>query len=323
VTETLPEFGSILNGTDLSDRYRIIAPLAKGSMGIVYRGLQRDLGREVAIKIIGTRHIGDEEARGRFSHEMQVMARLTHPHIATVLDAGISVTGHAFYVMELLYGDTVAERLATDGQQSPSDATRIITQILHGVCEAHRFGIVHRDLKPSNIVLCAYATQDDWVKIVDFGLAHPFQPQSGCDYVALKDVPSGTIAYMAPEQLRCLQPTPAMDTYAVGHILAELLLGHTPYHGMSATEVIRAKLGDARYPFSSPILLGPLGSVVARAVANDPKDRYPSAEAMLDALQTTTGSVRRRLTEANHAIPHPTATEIPVIIPEILTRTRG
>jgi len=314
----------IVPGEDLSGRYKIIAPLGEGSMGTVYRALQNDLGREVAIKVISAKHTRTPGATGRFLHEMQVMSRLTHPHIATVLDAGTSDTGHPFYVMELLYGDTLDERLVSHGQQSPPEAACVVTQVLHGVCEAHRLGIVHRDLKPSNIMLCTYATQDDFVKIVDFGLARPFLPQSGSDYVALKDVPTGTIAYMAPEQLRCLPPGPAMDVYAVGHILVELLLGHSPYIGMSAPEVIEAKLGTSPHPFESPIFDGPLGKVVTQAVSNDPRYRYRSAEVMLEDLAIHANRFDApRSTLATCPLSEPTSPEMPVVPAEALTRTRG
>lgn len=284
MSETIKEFRPVTPGLELTDRYKIIGPLGEGAMGEVYRAVQNDLGREVAIKVIkpmATARSGTE----RFINEMKVTSRLAHPHIATVLDAGTTSDGRPFYVMELLYGETLAERVHNEGQQSPYMAAHVGIQILHGICEAHRLGIVHRDLKPSNVMLCTYATQDDFVKVVDFGLARSFLPLPGCELVSMMDMPTGTIAYMAPEQLRCLPPGPAMDVYAVGHILAELLLGHSPYHSLEVVEVVRAKLGSDKYPFESPILDGPLGPVVAQAVANDPRHRYRSAEQMLEDLE--------------------------------------
>ena len=283
MSETITEFRPVVPGMQLTDRYKIIGALGQGAMGDVYRAQQRDLGREVAIKIIKpAMAAGTTE---RFINEMQVTSRLTHPHIAMVLDAGTTDDGRPFYVMELLYGETLAERLASDGQQSPYKAAHVAIQILHGICEAHRLGIVHRDLKPSNIMLVTYATQDDFVKVVDFGLARPFLPQPGCALVSMMDVPTGTIAYMAPEQLRCNPPGPATDVYAVGHILAEMLLGHSPYHDLEVVDVVRRKLGEEQHPFESAILDGPLGPVVAQSVANDPRHRYGSAEQMLVDLE--------------------------------------
>ncbi len=324
MSETIKEFQPVVPGLQLTERYRIIGPLGSGAMGEVYRALQIDLGREVAIKVIKNQGEDPEAARGRFRNEMQVTSRLAHPHIATVLDAGTTAEGRPFYVMELLFGDSLAERLASDGQQSPYKAAHLAIQILHGVCEAHRLGIVHRDLKPSNVMLVTYATQDDFVKVVDFGLARPFLPQPGCELVSMMDMASGTIAYMAPEQLRCQPAGPAMDVYAVGHILAEMLLGHSPYHSLDVVDVVRRKLGEERYPFESPILDGPLGPVVAQAVANDPRHRYRSAEQMLEDLEEHAAQLSPALSRNVVVLPGGigTSPEMHQVNPD-LTRTMG
>ena len=274
-------------GDLIGDRYAIVGYLGRGGMGVVYRARDIKADGEVALKVLLSQQ-PSKRAMRRFLREAKVAVRLRHPNIVTTHGFG-RVEDSFFLAMEIVDGQPLSKYWR---RGIPFEAlVAIAMQSVNALGAAHEAGVIHRDLKPGNILITRNERGGLLVKIVDFGLARPFLPQSGCEFVALKDVPTGTIAYMAPEQLRCLPPGPAMDVYAVGHILAELLLGHTPYQRMTASQVVEAKLGVDRHPFESPILEGPLGSVVAQAVANDPRHRYRSAEAMLTDIMSQSSKV--------------------------------
>jgi serine/threonine protein kinase len=199
-------------------------------MGEVYRARDERLDRDVAVKVLPTGLLGDETARSRFRKEAKALSRLSHPHVATLLDVG-SADGIDYLVMELVPGSTLAEALQK-GPLPAKEVVRLGTQLARGLKAAHEQGIVHRDLKPSNLCL----TGDGLLKILDFGLAQLAPPKSPTD-----DTPTETAAgtvvgsppYMSPEQLLGKDVDARSDVYSAGACLYELATGRRPFGAKS------------------------------------------------------------------------------------------
>ncbi|NVB80270.1 MAG: serine/threonine protein kinase [Kofleriaceae bacterium] len=264
-----------LIGQVLSGRYRVIAPVGKGAMGSVYRGEHVGLGRSVAIKVIGEEVPGEMIARQRFEREAKAMAKLAHPHCASVLDVGLH-GDQPYVVMEFVDGQNLKEVVA-NGPLPTERAIDITRQILSGLAHAHDHGIIHRDIKPANVVLSQKAGLGDHVKILDFGLAKMNRETSNLT----SGVVVGTPSYMAPEQVLGQLLDTRVDLYACGVLLFELLTGTKPFRSANNEPVevcmqhlhqVPPRLGDvvARD-------FGGIEGVVAKALAKDREQRYQTA----------------------------------------------
>ncbi len=229
-------------GTQLGP-YKIEGPLGKGGMGEVYKALDSRLHREVALKVL-PQSFATETARERFQREASAASALNHPNICAVYDIGESA-GHPFIVMELVPGQTLAERLA-GGALPVEEALRICIQIADALGAAHQKGITHRDLKPANIKV----TPEGRVKVLDFGLAKATQEsQAGgpadsetVTQLTQAGVILGTPAYMSPEQVRGERVDRRVDIWAFGCVLFELLMGQRPFRGASVAEIVACVL---------------------------------------------------------------------------------
>jgi len=224
--------------------YEVVAALGAGGMGEVYRARDARLGRDVAIKAIADGFITDPERVARFHREAQLLAALNHPHIATVY--GLEESGGSqFLVMELVEGETLAERL-TRGSLAIDEALAIARQVAEALQAAHEKGIIHRDLKPANIAL----DENGQVKVLDFGLAKALSPVDAADNPALTQSPTltfgathagvilGTAAYMAPEQAKGKPADKRSDVWAFGCVLYEMLAGKRAFDGEDASETL-------------------------------------------------------------------------------------
>jgi TolB-like protein/Tfp pilus assembly protein PilF len=270
-------------------RYEVLAPLGHGGMGEVYRARDRELGREVALKVIAAARAEDPLATARFRREAQAVAALSHPAIVAIHDFGED-RGVLFAVTELLQGETVRARLGR-GPFDPEVAVRLAAAVAEGLESAHARGIVHRDLKPENLFL----TSDAGVKILDFGLAHvergDFTTQAT---LSQPGVVVGTIDYMSPEQVLAGAIDGRSDLFSLGSVLFEMLNGRRPFSRPTAGETLAALL--ASDPLADvPALPGGLTPILARALQKDPARRYQSAREFLQALAavpTGTGTAR-------------------------------
>jgi serine/threonine protein kinase len=243
-------------GTTLGP-YEIVAPIGAGGMGEVYRARDTRLDRAVAIKILPEALADDPQFRERFDREARAIAQLTHPHICTLYDVGRSearspeglrhvatdvARGFSpaevdFLVMELLDGETLADRL-TKGALPLGEGLKIAMQIADALNAAHRHGIVHRDLKPGNVMLTKAGA-----KLLDFGLAKTSRPAiAGAGLSMLPTTPAnltaqgtilGTFQYMAPEQLEGQDADARTDIFAFGAVLFEMLTGERAFEGKS------------------------------------------------------------------------------------------
>jgi len=273
--------------------YRVVRPLGRGGMGAVFLAERADgqFEQRVALKLIRGGAASEQIVR-RFQRERQILARLQHPHIARLLDGGLTDDGQPYFAMEYVEGvplDTYCEAYGC----SVAQRIRLMRTVCDAVQSAHRQLVVHRDLKPSNILV----TEDGTVKLLDFGIAKML---SG-EHDALDDparTQTGravmTPAYAAPEQLRRAPVTTATDVYALGVVLYELLAGRRPHDlsGCSPAEIERI-VGEQAPPPPSVVapparqraLRGDLDTICLKALRKEPERRYASAEALADDLQ--------------------------------------
>ena len=262
--------------TVLGSRYELRAMLGTGSMARVVEAYDTVLGREVAIKFLRS-DAADAEGRARFVREAHAAASFVHPHVVTMYDAG-EEGSRPFLVMELVRGPNLAEVMRARGPLSPGESVAIAAQMLDALAAAHDLGWLHRDVKPSNVLFVDATT----IKLTDFGLAKSMHDVSGA--ITRPGQVLGTPMYLAPEQSRGRRTTPSSDLYSLGIVLFQMLTGGLPY---SATNLVELAIAHQEAPIP-PVLRDDvpdaLAVAVARSMAKDPLDRFPSARAMQAAL---------------------------------------
>jgi eukaryotic-like serine/threonine-protein kinase len=268
--------------------YEILSVIGTGGMGIVFKARHRDLNRTVALKMLRGASLDDPEFRDRFQTEAEAVARLQHPNIIQVFETGsakVSPDGRLdapFISLEYVDGGSLAR--LTDRPQPPPDAAKIVAKLAEATAAAHKFGVVHRDLKPANILL----TDEGEPKIADFGLAKQLtvEPKPSERFVTQAGMIIGTPEYMAPEQAVGAAPTPAVDVYALGVILYELLTGRVPFQGAHAIDTMA--LVRTQDPVSArrlqPTVPRDLDTICNKCLEKDPARRYWSAQALADDL---------------------------------------
>ena len=264
--------------------YRIEEKIGAGGMGVVYRAHDEQLDRDVAIKVLPSRSLADETTQKRFRREALSLARLNHPNVATVHEFGTQ-DGIDFLVTEYISGIALDARLAA-GPLPVAEVFRLGLQMAQGLAAAHQQGIVHRDLKPGNLRL----TRDGRLKILDFGLAQ-FMPQPsdlGLTVTVTKSQETtGTLPYMAPEQLRGEGADARCDVWAAGAVLYEMATGRRPFPQTNAPLLIDAILNRPFEPASrlNPEVPPVLDEVIRKALAKDPSQRYQTGGELAVALE--------------------------------------
>jgi serine/threonine protein kinase len=271
-------------GQVLDGRYEILAPLAEGGMGAVYRARRVLLGDEVAIKVIRADIAGPGPLE-RFVRESRACAQLRHPNIVSILDYNADDQQRPFLVMELLNGPSLKDELARRGAFEVADVQRIIPPLCSALAIAHDRGIVHRDLKPANVVAHDFAASDRVYKIVDFGVANVRQ---GSDETRLTGSQQflGTVAYASPEQLTGGTVDARSDVYSLGAVVFELLTGRLPFEGQDARVMVAGHLSR---PVPVPSNIRPglpawIDMAVTRALAKNPDDRWQDMTAFGAAI---------------------------------------
>jgi serine/threonine protein kinase len=266
-----------MGASSLGGRYRRERPLGHGGMAAVFLARDEELDRPVAIKLLAENLAGDTAFRDRFLREARLAARLSHPNVVSVYDAGEAEDGRPFIVMEYVPGVTLAEV----GRPAPAEAVGLVVQACHGLAHAHEAGLVHRDVKPQNLLL-----RDDGVlKVADFGIAR------AAETTALTQVGTvlGTAAYLSPEQALGEEVTPAADVYALGAVLYELLAGRPPHEFDSLADLAAKQREEPITPVSelAPDVSPPVEDAVMRALARNPAYRPPTATAFAQELVAT------------------------------------
>jgi len=261
----------------LAGRYLLEEQIARGGMGEVWRARDEVLNRPVAVKLLHDSLAGDAKAAERFRREAHTAAQISHPNMANVFDY-IEQDGQPGIVMELVPGETLADRLAKKKRIPFREAVRITDDVLSALSAAHAAGIVHRDIKPANVLL----TPSGDVKVTDFGIARSLSDSS----LTQTGTVMGTAHYSAPEQVRGESASPSSDIYSMGVVLYEMLTGERPYSGDTPIAVAMARLSEdpPRPKSRRPAIPDALDAVVMRALAREPADRFASAAEMRAAL---------------------------------------
>jgi formylglycine-generating enzyme required for sulfatase activity/predicted Ser/Thr protein kinase len=276
--------------TALAGRYALVRELGQGGMGAVFLGKDAKLGREVAIKVLPptTRaYLGSE----RFQREVQLVARLSHPHIVPLFEAD-EVDGFLYYVMEYVEGESLAQRLARQGPLAFEEAIRIIAEVGDALQYAHEHGIVHRDIKPANILLSG-----EHARVTDFGIAKSVAESEEGKTLTGTGVTVGTAAYMSPEQASGERRIDARsDVYALAAVLYEMLAGEPPFTGPNAQAIVARILVDAPRAVRTirPNVPTHVDQALLAGLSKVPADRPASARGFVDSLAAPT--VERRAT---------------------------
>jgi tRNA A-37 threonylcarbamoyl transferase component Bud32 len=261
--------------------YELQQEIARGGMGVVYKARHRELNRVVALKMILDDSLGSTEALQRFRREAQAAAALDHPNIVAIHDSG-SREGRSYFTMAYVEGPNLKEVVKSRGIPTSRETLRLMTAIAEGVAFAHQHGIIHRDLKPENVLVDAQGRP----RITDFGVAKRTGP--GDAALTASGQVLGTPSYMSPEQASCSEDLgPPSDVYSLGGILFFLLTGQAPFRGKSVTEVLaQVIMGQAPPPSQlNPSVPAELEAICVQCLQKDPKKRYSTAAALLEALR--------------------------------------
>jgi serine/threonine protein kinase len=266
--------------------YEIVSPLGAGGMGEVYRARDTRLERDVALKLLPAAAAGDELARARLLREARLASKLNHPNVCTIHEVG-EADGQIFVAMELVGGETLAERLSLHAM-SPEGVLQCGQQLADALAHAHEHGVVHRDFKSANVIL----TPEGRVKVLDFGLAKKVSLKQAEDATTLSRATlteagtiAGTPAYMAPEQFRGLPADERSDVWALGVVLYEMAAGRRPFQGNTGFELISEILGQPHRPLPASVP-GELKGVIERCLAKEPGARYQRGSEVRVALET-------------------------------------
>jgi len=280
------------SGMLLGGRYQVGERLGQGGWGSVYVGVQSDLGRKVAIKILHDSIALTTEGLGRFEREARSAAALGHPNIVQVTDLQAKPGEPAFLVMEMLLGMTLGQTLRRQTKLSGPRVARIAVQVLSALDAAHKAGIIHRDVKPDNVFLVTAAGHEDFVKLLDFGIAKLAGEDGAAQHLTSTGTMLGSPAFMPPEQVRGTPTDHRVDIYSLG---ATLYLALTGKHPFDAPNMHALLFSIAERPFEPITKLEPsidprLAAVIERAMHKDPAGRFASAAEMRTALEPFMGN---------------------------------
>lgn len=281
----------------IAGRYTLEELCGSGGMSSVYRAHDRQLERDVAIKILHSSYLEDGDAVERFRREAQSVAQLSHPNVVTIIDRG-EEDGRQFIVFEYVPGKTLKDYLAGRGPLPPGEALTIAIEVGKGLAYAHRAGIVHRDVKPQNVIL----NGDGLPKVTDFGIARSVDVETA---VTQSGTVLGTSDYIAPEQASGGPAVPGSDVYGLGCVLFELLTGSTPYTGGSFVDVAMQHIHapTPRVRERRPEVPARVAAAVERAMAKDPADRFASMDDFVAELEACRDGLGGSASETTAVVP--------------------
>jgi serine/threonine protein kinase/tetratricopeptide (TPR) repeat protein len=277
-----------VRGEVLGGRFRIVAEIGRGGMGEVYRAEDVELNETVALKVLRARFRGNESMDARFRDEIRLARKIAQPNVCRIFDLFLEQAGGAqvlYFTMEYLAGPTLAKRL-TEGPLGAGVALRIARQVAAGLDAAHALGIVHRDLKPANIILVPEKDGSERAVITDFGLAKVLDAAGATGGQTAVGQILGTPDYMAPEQFLGEEVTCATDVFSMGLIIFEMVAGRKAFPSENPVRSAVRRMLEA--PDATSLLAAGVPAqwsrAIARALASNPKQRYPSAASLVDAL---------------------------------------
>ena len=287
----------LLIGRTLS-HYQILGKLGEGGMGEVWKARDTQLDRQVALKVLRTGSPLDPTARARLLREARTASKLNHPHVCTIYEVGES-DDQAYIAMELVEGQTLSARL-TAGTLPVGQVLRFGIQLADALDHAHARGVIHRDFKSANIII----TPEERVKVLDFGLAKRFSQMTGEESVTLTQesltspgTVAGTLAYMAPEQLRGERADSRSDIWSLGVVLYEMASGVRPFQGKTTYELSSSILHESPPPLQERAggkMLAALRAVVEKCLAKEPAQRYQTSSEVRRALEAVQGGAASR-----------------------------
>lgn len=292
-------------GTVLSDRYRIEAKLGSGGMSTVYLAQDRTLDRQVAIKMMHREISEQPDQLERFNQEARSVAKVSHPNVVTVIDAGED-SGRPYIVLEYVEGETLKQRISREGPLDAREATAYAIEIGRGLAVAHARRLVHRDIKPQNVLI----EPGGRAKLTDFGISRQLEQ----DGMTATGRVVGTTDYVSPEQALGKSVDPRSDIYSLGVVLYEMLTGDVPFEAESQVGVamkhVTENLPDVQE--RRPDVSAALALAIDRATAKNPDERYPHIGAMVEDLEAAleveaarAGGTSGEVTTILDALPEP------------------
>lgn len=297
-----------LEGILLDNRYEIIEKIGIGGMADVYKGVDKLLGRSVAIKILHQNFAGDEDFVIRFKREAQAAGKLSHPNIVSMYDVGFDQGLH-YIIMEYVSGQTLKEYIQEHRPLSVDQAVKFTTAIAEGLEHAHLMGLVHCDIKPHNILI----TDTGRLKVTDFGIARAIN--TGATLLYTNSV-MGSAHYISPEQASGKSVNVSTDIYSLGVVLYEMLTGEVPFTGETPISVALKHVQDTVEPPRklNPLVPPMLEAVVLKALAKKPEERFLSVADMIKDLRMSQGFT---MSKVARPMPYDFATQmLPPIEPD-------
>lgn len=285
MTSSLSQIRDPLIGTRLDGRYVIKGVLGRGGMGVVYDGVHEQLGRAVAIKVLGPGVAGKPTAVQRFLREARTASQLTHGNIVDVSDLGTLPDGRPYLVMPKLQGTDLCSLLSERGPQTPRRTAELLRGAAAALDLVHAKGYVHRDVKPENLMHVVHDDGSEAVLLLDFGIVGLISPDGA--RLTAEGVVFGTPAYIAPEVVRGEAPTPRSDVYALAAVAFELITGQPPFVESNVMLLLQRKLTQAAPTLSASAgfaLPRAVEEVIATSLEQDPDLRHASAGAFIAAL---------------------------------------
>lgn len=274
--------------TVIGEKYIIQEKLGQGGMATVWRAVHSVTEKQVVVKVM-LPHA--DAGIKRFEQECRIMARVEHPNVVTIYDAGSINATQPYIVMEYLRGDSLGDLLHLRGPIHVKSALEIILQCCNGLEAAHKAGIIHRDIKPDNVVILDRNEHRDWVKLVDFGIARLVD---ATEKVTADGIAVGTLDYMAPEQLEGYQADERSDLYSLSVLLFESLTGKMPYEAINTRALIVKQLTEQpRLPSQLRRELQGSGidTLIEKGMSRNPEERFQSAREFADAANNLLGQL--------------------------------
>ncbi len=282
-----------LLGTVLLEQFRIEEQIGVGGMGTVYRAHQPSIGRDVAIKVLRAELARDVQAVARFEREARLATSLDHPNLVRVFLSGQLSDGRLYIVMELLQGRSLAEELERDGVPSIERALIMIMKLCAGLGAVHSAGIVHRDIKPENVYLVQRGRDNDFVKLVDFGVARVLEGDGFGPTTTQSGRVFGTATYISPEAATGDETDLRSDIYSLGVLSYQLLTGELPFRGSTAGAVLMQHVHSEPPPLQTigrgAEVPTEVADVIMRSLSKDPEARQQTLAEFLDSLAEAAG----------------------------------
>lgn len=272
----------------LNNRYKLLEPIGRGGMGIVYRTHDLQKNQEIALKLLRREYVSNSVEVRRFAREASTALRIKHPNVIETYEYGLIASGQAFITMEILAGHSLMNELRRNVTIPKNYALKIMRQVCLGVLEAHKQDVIHRDLKPNNIFLVYSPNNEPMVKVLDFGIAilqtKQEDKKAAPERLTDPNIIIGTPEYMSPEQINKREVEKETDIYSLGIVFYEMLTGQVPFLGTDV-EILIAHISKKPTPINQIILIEPeLASLIMAMLAKDPKDR-PSLEVIINTIE--------------------------------------